>query len=436
VLLAVPWYFPESNGGTEVYVGGLAQEFLKRGIEVAVAAPGVGESATSYVHDGIRVFRYPAPYASSGEIDVSRPEPSAWGEILDSLSPSVVDFHSLTSGLELAHLKAARRRGMSTVVTFHIPGVICARGTFMRFGLTPCGGDIAHEPCTACRLDARGTSPLIGRVLAVVPPGLGEIIGGIALPLSIRRAARATALDQNRRRWLQEIMRHADRLVAPSAWLVDVLLKNGAAADAVVLCRQGVDLRRATTATRSTTRSSVLRVGFLGRYDPVKGLHVLIEAVKRLPREVTLEVHVWGVARTQADTAYRLKIIAAAQGDPRIVFHDEAADPKDAYRQIDMLAVPSIGLETGPLVVLEAQTAGLPVLGSQLGGIAERVTTGVNGILVPAGDVDELSRTLRELAGDRECVKSLRPRFEPRTTADVADDTLRNYTALVGSRAV
>jgi glycosyltransferase involved in cell wall biosynthesis len=435
VLLGVPWYFPDSVGGTEVYVRGLAQQLLQRGIDVVVAAPIQGDGPTEYVNEGVRVLRYPAPYASSGEIDLNRVEPEAWGELLDRVAPTIVDLHALTSGLELAHLKAARRRNMRTVVTLHIPGVICARGTFMRFGTTPCTGNIASEPCTACRLEAQGTSPLASRMIAAMPSGLGEIVGRIPFPSSLRRAMRATSLDRHRRQWLREIINAADRIVAPSAWLVEVLLKNHAAPDRVVLCRQGVDAGCMTQASKPADGAHPLRVGFLGRYDHVKGLHVLVEAIKRVPQTSAIELHIWGVARSSADHAYRQTIIDSAQGDRRIVVHEESAHPADAYRQIDLLAVPSIWLETGPLVILEAQAAAVPVIGSRLGGIAERVTDGVDGLLVPPGDAGALARALTELADDPGRVAALRPRFTPRTTVDVADETWRTYEALLRSRA-
>ncbi len=67
------------------------------------------------------------------------------------------------------------------------------------------------------------------------------------------------------------------------------------------------------------------------------------------------------------------------------------------FQSFDILAVPSLWLETGPLVVLEAFAAGLPVLGSNAGGIAELVTEGVCGRLVEVGSVAAWARALREL---------------------------------------
>jgi glycosyltransferase involved in cell wall biosynthesis len=88
-------------------------------------------------------------------------------------------------------------------------------------------------------------------------------------------------------------------------------------------------------------------------------------------------------------------------------------------------------LETGPLVVLEAQAAGVPVVGSNLGGIAERVTDGKDGVLVPPGDASALARVLTALATNRQALEALTPSRPPRSTTDVARETLNTYLGLV-----
>jgi len=434
VLLGVPWYFPDSIGGTEVYVRGLARQLRDAGVDVAIAAPTTDHQPARYLHESVPVFRYPAPYAAEGEIDLARPEPGEWCDILDAFAPSVVDLHSLTSGLELAHLKAAGRRAR-TVVTLHIPGVICARGTFMQFGKTPCSGDIARQPCTACRLQAQGVPRVLGRVLARVPRWVAEGLTASPLPHVAQRAFTAAQRDTDRRVWLSEIVTTADRIVAPSTWLVDVLLRNGAPRSKVVLCRQGVDLAHVASTPAAPPIASAFKVGFVGRYDPVKGLHVLIDAAIRVPADLALEVHIWGAARTSAEQRYRQEMIRRANGNDRVIFHSETDDLASVYRNIHVLAVPSEWLETGPLVVLEAQAAGLPIVGSNIGGIAERVTDGEDGILVPFGEVVALERALTSLARDPARVAALRPKRAPRTVADVARETLQTYEALAAAHA-
>ncbi len=431
VLLCAPWYFPDSTGGTEVYVRGLARELTLTGLTVAVAAPAIDGSPAQYEYDGVPVHRFVAPESVQGEIDVDPQEPAGFAALLDAWAPTVVDLHSLASGLGLAHLRAARRRGAVTISTLHLPGIICARGGFMRFGVSPCSGDLRREPCTACRLDAQGVPPPVGRLLGHLPGSLARRSALTHLPGAARRALAAAGQDARRRDWLRLVADASDRLVAPSAWLVDVLLRNEVAPEKVVLCRQGVEV--APSPPARTRARGPLRVGFLGRHDPQKGLGLLIDVVRQLPATPACELHAWGIARSADERAYFQSLSARAAGDARIVLHADGATPAEVYARIDVLAVPSLSFETGPLVVLEAQAAGLPVIGSDLGGIAERVTDGVNGLLVPPGDRPAWSRAIRRLASDAAFLASLRPTTAPRTTTDVAGDTRRLYGQLAGT---
>jgi glycosyltransferase involved in cell wall biosynthesis len=92
-------------------------------------------------------------------------------------------------------------------------------------------------------------------------------------------------------------------------------------------------------------------------------------------------------------------------------------------------------METGPLVVLEAFAARVPVIGSALGGIAERVHDGVDGILVPPGDPRALARAIARLARDPDRVARLRQGIGPVRSADeVADETRRLYSEVLAAR--
>ncbi len=81
--------------------------------------------------------------------------------------------------------------------------------------------------------------------------------------------------------------------------------------------------------------------------------------------------------------------------------------------------LPSIADEVLPMVLLEAMTAGLPVIASDLGGVPELVTNDETGLLVPGGDVEALSAALRRLCID----------VDLRTTLGMASrSTARHYS--------
>jgi len=146
----------------------------------------------------------------------------------------------------------------------------------------------------------------------------------------------------------------------------------------------------------------------LGRLDPAKGVDVLIKSIqcdKRLP--VALDIY--GVSPKDNNSSYVLELDQRSKNDNRIKFKQRVPNDKivDLLRQYDVLAVPSQGLETGPLVVLEAFAAGIPVIGSNLGGIAELVKHEINGILVESGSIKAWYHNIKKLYGDHTILQNV-----------------------------
>jgi glycosyltransferase involved in cell wall biosynthesis len=128
-----------------------------------------------------------------------------------------------------------------------------------------------------------------------------------------------------------------------------------------------------------------------------------------------VELDVYGVVQGSSGEAYVRRLDALAAGDHRIRFHApvtrSAVIPTIARH--DLLAVPSQWLETGPFVVLEAFAAGVPVLGSDLGGIAELVSHAVDGILIEPASLRAWSDALARLAGDPGLLARLKAGVRP-----------------------
>ncbi len=112
--------------------------------------------------------------------------------------------------------------------------------------------------------------------------------------------------------------RYSDRIVVVSQWLYDALRLNGVARDKLVLCRQGID--GAPPRVRAPRAAgAVLRVGFLGRYDPAKGIHMLVRAMHKVPASLPVQLRIHGIANGAAEADYARRIRAAAAKDPRIL---------------------------------------------------------------------------------------------------------------------
>jgi glycosyltransferase involved in cell wall biosynthesis len=96
------------------------------------------------------------------------------------------------------------------------------------------------------------------------------------------------------------------------------------------------------------------------------------------------------------------------------------------------LVVPSAWFETGPLVVLEAFAAGIPVVGSGFGGIAEWVTDGVDGLLVPDLKAESWAKALTRLVNEPGLLDRLTAGVKPpRSMRAVAEEVLAVYQELL-----
>lgn len=431
VVKSLGFYFPDSVGGSEVYVRSLANKLQASGIECIVAAPHRSSEASRYIHEGVEVFRYPFPERSWRDETQGRVPPRHFDAFETWLREQCADIyhqHSWTTGCGLWHLEAAKRLRLKTVVTVHVPANICMRGTMLLEGRAACDGEIVPERCASCWLQSKGLSRTVAGSLAALPKSLGPLA---RLP-RFGPALAARALAAKRQKNLQDMFAAADRVVAVCGWIRDALLANGAPSRKIVLNRQGVDDGRGALRPVRTS-SDALRFGFLGRWDPVKGVHLLVEAFRRLPKPLPVELRILAVSAGVDSEEYREAVRRSAGGDPRIYFLPDAHNrgSTEFLASIDALIVPSQWLETGPLVVLEAFAAGVPVIGSNLGGIKELVSHERDGLLVSHADVTAWTAAMVRLASERGLLERLRQGIGPvRTMSDVAHDMSTLYREL------
>jgi glycosyltransferase involved in cell wall biosynthesis len=195
---------------------------------------------------------------------------------------------------------------------------------------------------------------------------------------------------------------HIDMLVAPSRSMAHQFERLGFDAARIRVSDYGFVplLPRPRSAA-----TGPLRIGYAGTLVWHKGVHLLLDAVRQLPPD-SFELKVFG--NTNVFPAYRAELGARAHGLPvRFMGQFDREHTADVYAQIDVLVVPSLWLENSPLVIHEAFMAGVPVVGANIGGIADLVDDGRNGLLFEPGSADALASILRTLAADRERLAAL-----------------------------
>jgi glycosyltransferase involved in cell wall biosynthesis len=150
----------------------------------------------------------------------------------------------------------------------------------------------------------------------------------------------------------------------------------------------------------------ILYLGYLGR---AKGSYDLIDAMRRLiSGNVEAICHLVGEELTRGEKDGLRKRIIAAKLEKSARLHPPVfgLQKLNFFRDADVLVCPSHH-EGMPMVVLEAMACGLPIIATNVGGLPDLVQNGVNGLLVPPGQPDQLAAALHQLAFNDELRRSM-----------------------------
>lgn len=419
--------YPGVTGGTEIFVQQLidAQLAQRPQVELLWAAHRT-PSRTTHNSPGATLSteqRLLPPIRCDVRRDRTAATATAipgFPELLNSFRPDVVHLHSFSDRCGLSHARAVKAAGSRLVVTVHAPGFSCIKGNLIDASGAICDGVLRERRCTRCRLQNGGLPRWLAAAVALQTgwPLDVEASGSLAHVLTARQL---TAAFQQA--WL-ELAYLADAIHVLAAWSRDVLVRQGIPENKIHLIRTAGP-PQLPPRQRMPMQDGVLRLAYWGRCHPVKGLHLVIEAILRLPTDAPIQLDFYG---PYWDSDYGLKLLKRISSDHR--FRLMGNRPKNQLLPLlqgyDLAVVPSTWLETGPLTVLEAFAAGLPVAGSDLGGIKE-LLEGVAGCFRLPLEVEAWQGCLTALLLDPGLLDcAVIPR--PASFAELAADLQRLFT--------
>ena len=201
-----------------------------------------------------------------------------------------------------------------------------------------------------------------------------------------------------RKAHLTALLSLVDRFVAPSRFAAERFAEWGIDAGRITLLPNQV--RRMAHRGRDP-RARPDRFAFFGNIAAHKGVLPLLAAARLAGEAVTLDLH-GGLGH--AGEEFRRDFAEALAAAPNALHRGAYAreDLPALMAGADWAVLPSIWWENAPLVLLEARAAGLPVICSGIGGMAEMVEHGVTGLHVPPGDPRALAEAMRAAANDAE----------------------------------
>ncbi|MEZ4337239.1 MAG: glycosyltransferase [Sandaracinaceae bacterium] len=240
---------------------------------------------------------------------------------------------------------------------------------------------------------------------------VGGLVRGDRPHLAVLHSADVHLLGRlpGRARWVDAVARASTELLFASAAhrasFLDALppTRRATVAGHAHASAMGIDPLPETEDRRALRRRLGLdrfTVLFLGRLVPIKGLAVAIDALRGLD-DVELVVAGDGPLRG-----------LAKEGVGRFVGHVDAVRKAELLRAADALVLPSTPLASGrtegtPTVALEAGSAGLPIIASEVGGLPELFAHDRSALFVPPRDPGAIRDAVERLRGDRKLRRRL-----------------------------
>lgn len=355
-----------TTGGTERYVLELIRGLECRGWQNSIGWIWNHVDRRRFVSDGVRIVPL---HTLSARIDPVEREftRDVVTALFQNESPDLLHFHTFGMA-EAAIAELASKRGIPYAFTYHSPAWTCRRETLLLWGEDSCDGEVRTLRCSACKLQERlNGSPLKGYAGA----GLSALFGWPLARFTRGKLRRRTAFVSDTHRFrhaLREFLFHCSLAVSLCDWTHSVLEANGADPHSIFHCPHGVPedfVHRSRNASGEDDHKDLFVVGYVGRLTPVKGIHILVDAFRRTDYpKARLRLYGWSPSASVAEYVRSIEEMAAQ--DPRVEFVPKLAFERmmEEYQHLSLLAIPSVWMETGPFVLLEALQLGVPVWGS------------------------------------------------------------------------
>ena len=285
-------------------------------------------------------------------------------ELLENYSPDIVHLHNFNSNCGLTHAKIIKKYNIKLIISIHTTPCSCL-GNNIFYENPKLDGLFHDQCCTAIRLKHKG-----------LPAPLANIISfQNGFPINVESKNKFAKLLTSRQltnklhRNYFEYLKLANKIHVCSKWVEDLIYKQGFCKNKVTFIRAGIE-KETFRHTRKLMEDGVLKLIYFGRCEEKKGIHIIIKAIKRLKNDFPIQLDIF----TQTwESEYCSNISKLINKDKKfkIFINHEKGEILHKLNEYDLVVIPSIWLETGPLVALEALSSRIPIAGTNQGGIKE-----------------------------------------------------------------
>ena len=391
VMVANNIYPPIMAGGAERIVAYLCEGLVEKGHRVTVVST-CGPEMEPYpteMRNGVEVIRFfpPNVYWSFSRNRAPGLKKWVWHardawneqagehvqELLAKAQPDILHTH-LIDGFSASIWAAASRSGIPVIHTAHDYHLLCPRAIMMT-----ADGKVCTSPRLTCQMY---------------------------------------------RQWHLWTTRYVDYFASPSRFLLRLHEHDGLRVPRRGVIHNGIPLPNdRDVVRRSRSPESRMRFLMLTRLTVEKGVQVVLDAVKQLPRDLPIEVTIAGTGPLEA------QVRAASLQDHRINYLGFVDGPakKEALSHAGTLLLPSLWYENAPVTIVEAAAYGLGIIASDIGAIPEFVEKGQTGLLFPPGNATVLADLMMRTIRDPHCLPSLASRSQAWAQRFAAERMIESY---------
>ena len=448
ILLTVHQFFPEHTSGTEVLTHRVARELVQRGHEIRIItgypmkqAPAAGSRFDQYEYRGLQVNRYfhqesaaVGEQSNIAELEYDNHLFTNWlRQFLKDWQPDIAHFFHLKN-LSAAAIDVCHDFGIPMVMTPTDFWLICPTVQLLLPNGKLCSGPDGSSVNCLRHAITNTQSANVGRFFGALPDAwlAGMVRVARCAPFATWPLFSPASALAARSAFLQQRARLLDHILVPTRLMEKMFDSNGIHPKKLSLCRFGIDLSSFAPTTVRRGLGKTLRLGFIGSLAHPKGAHVLVDALRRIPATLPVELRIYGNPSVYPDYAAKLKLLAGT--DSRISFCGTFPneDIGKIFATIDVFVVPSLWYENTPLVIYSSQAAGCPILASNLAGMAEVIRDGIDGQLFPSGDSAALATLITNLCTDRAMVGKLAGNApHPKSIAQYTDEVESTYRQML-----
>lgn len=403
ILKIIHGYPPYYMAGSEVYTFNLSQEMSKffnitifTRVEDDFQKPYTIKESNENGITIIRVNKSGRDYTFRSKYEDNKLK-KIFEKYLVRVKPDIVHIGHL-SHLTIFIISIIKKYEIPIIFTLHDYWMMCIRGQLIRDDLSLCSGpDI--EKCSECNKKY------------------------------FTSHSHAKEEISNWLKTLKTINEQVDLFISPSKFLQKKYIEYGIPEDKIMYMDYGFNKDLFNGIKRNP--STKIRFGFLGRLVPVKGISLLIDAFNEIDHSIA-ELTIYGKL-PRSHMFLKKKCLNSAINFKGSYNYKEISK---VLSNIDVLVTPSIWFENSPLVIHEAFLAKIPVITSNLGGMAELVIHEKNGLLFEPGNLEDLIEKINIFIKNPKLIEKYSQETYVRSIQEDAKEIERLYFNLLKKKEV